>query len=82
MRHKCPVGKLTEDEVRAKRIRKHETKRWTNSETYRSTVRAPSREIYFENIKAHLEGCYNGGHSGKNDHKEERSEHDSRRKEG
>ena len=76
MRHQCHIGKWSEDAVRAKQLRKHETTRWKNGETYQSLVRAPRREKYFKRFKARLEGCYKGGHSGKNYHQEERSEHD------
>ena len=38
-------------------------------------------KTHFERIKARLEGFYNGVHSVQNDHKEEQSEHDLRRKE-
>ena len=41
MRHQCHGGKWSEDEVQAKSLCKHETIRWTNAETYRSSVRAP-----------------------------------------
>ena len=56
MRHQCNGGKWSEDEVRSKSLRKHETKIWTNGETYRSPVSAPSCEKHFEYIKARLEG--------------------------
>ena len=56
MRDQCHGGKWREDEVRAKRIRKHEATIRKNSETYQSPVRAPSCEKYFERIKARLEG--------------------------
>ena len=59
-------GEWSEDELQAKRIRKHETTIWINSETYRSPVRAPSCEKPFEHIKYRLEGCNDGGHSRQN----------------
>ena len=42
MRDQCHGGKWLEDEARAKRLRKHETKRWKNGETYQSHVLYPS----------------------------------------
>ena len=65
MRHQCHGGKWSEDEVRAKRLRKNKTTRWTSGETYRGPVRAPICEMFFERIKARLKGCNNGVHSGK-----------------
>ena len=64
MRHQCHGGKWSEDEVQAKRIRRHEATRCKNGETYKSHVRAPSCEKTFEFIKNCLEERYDGGHSG------------------
>ena len=36
-------------------------------ETYQSPERDPSCEIVFDCINARIEGCNDGGHSGKND---------------
>ena len=44
MPHLCDGGKWSEDEVLDKRLRKHDTTRWTNGETYQSPVRDPSCE--------------------------------------
>ena len=68
MRHQCHGGKCSEDEVRAKRLLKHETTIWTNGETCRSPVRTPSFGKTVERIKAHTEGRNNGGQLGQNDH--------------
>ena len=76
MRHQWHGGKWSEDEVQAKRLRKHETTIWTNGETYQSPIHAPSCEKYFDRIKSRLEACYNGSHSGQNDHQEEQSDND------
>ena len=54
MRHQCHGGKWLEDGVRAKSLRKHETKRWTNGETYQIPVCIPSCEKPLKGIKAHL----------------------------
>ena len=73
MRHQCHGGKLSEDGVRTKSLCKHETTRWKKGENYRIPVHTPSCEHPFELIKARLGGRNDGGNSGKNDHREERS---------
>ena len=56
MRHKCHGGKWLEDKVRARRLRKHETTRWTNGVTYQSPVPDTSCEEPFGRIKSRLKG--------------------------
>ena len=47
MRNQCHGEKWSDDEVQAKRLRKHETTRCKNVETYRSPLRSPSCEKLF-----------------------------------
>ena len=64
MRDQFHSGKRPEDEVRAKKLCKHESTRWTNGETYRSPVRASSYEKHFEHITDRFKGRHDEGHSG------------------
>ena len=81
MRQQCHGGIWSEDKVRAKgyvniKLQDGQTVKLTKILYVPEAVKT-----HFERIKARLEGFYNGVHSVQNDHREEQSEHDLRRKE-
>ena len=64
-RNKCDSGEQSEDEVRAKRIGKHEYSRMGNGEAYQSLVCTLSSQEPFERFKACIKGSHYRGYSKK-----------------